>query len=125
MRYLKVLPRQLFKDYGHKGPYTPSQIDSSLERAGLASTRFVPYAIALFCNPAELRRLQDENGLACDYADVRRELSNAYFGGEPDFSPADVARYSAEHGSLAETGHGGHNSADGGGHHGGGGGGHH
>ena len=123
-RYLKLLPRCLIEDYGHRGPYTPGQVLTSIRRHKISSSRYAEYAVALFCEPAQLRQLQQNDSTAPDYAARRRDLGQAYFGGDIDFSLSDVIRSSAEHGGGGyETAH----SGEVGGHHGGdgGGGGHH
>jgi hypothetical protein len=119
-RYLKSLPKQLFEDYGHRGPYTAKQVEASIQRAKL-SAEFCPYAQAIFCDAAAL---PDDP----TFRAIRHELGDAYFNGGGsagggDFTYADVARYVGEHGAGA--GHESGQSFGEGGHHGGNGGGHH
>ena len=79
-RYLKVLPRRLREDYGHRGPYTPTQIEACIVRHRISSLRYVDFALALFCDPAHLRQLQREDG-GTDFEAVRQQLGSDYFGG--------------------------------------------
>ena len=123
-RFLTVLPRRLVQDYGHRGPYTPAQIESTISRHKLSPQRYWPYALALFSDRQGLERLRGEPDRSHDYLGLRAELGGMFFEGDPDFTIGDVYRYSAEHSSHGESG--GH-SGDGGSHHAGGdaGGGHH
>ena len=41
-RFLLVLGGQLAKDYGHRGPYTPAQVDSTLRRYKTTSPAIGP-----------------------------------------------------------------------------------
>ena len=121
-RYLRILPSRLYEDYGHCGPYTPGQVKTTVRRYKVSSPRYTEYAVVLFCDPIQLRHLQRENNQKSDYGALRSELGGAYFGGNVDFTPRDVASSSAEHGGVGhESGHsgeiGGHHGADGGGGH--------
>jgi hypothetical protein len=114
--YLRRLPKQLFEDYGHRGPYAPGQVEASVQRAKL-SAEFCPYAQAIFCDATML-----PSGVRHDFRAIRRELGQTYFtdgaGGGGEYTYAEVSRLVGEHG-----GYGGHfgseGSGDGGGHHGG------
>lgn len=126
-KYLVVLPRKLLEDYGHGGPFTPKQIESTIERYMGWSVSFCPYAQAMFCDETALDNLQRET--CQDFRALRRELGGAYFGGRAHFTLRDVHRYSADHGYGDGGGYGGdegggHHGGDGGGHGGDGGGGH-
>ena len=119
-RYLRRLPKQLFDDYGHRGPYTPLQVEASIQRAKL-SAEFCAYAQAIFCDAAALPTGRH------DFRAIRRELGAAYFsdgaGGGGEYTYAEVSRLVGEHGGYG--GHGGGEGSGDGGHHGGDGGGHH
>jgi hypothetical protein len=93
-RYLRQLPRRLIEDYGHGAPYRPRQVASTIGRHREFSSRFVPYAQVLFCDRAEVESDWAAGGAAADYLAASCWLSLAYFHGA-DFSPADVARFSA------------------------------
>lgn len=86
--YVKVLPARLRKDYGHRGPYTPDQIESTIRRHSVGHGRYVPYAIALFADGGALPPVWNGTRLQ----DLRTEVSGAWFGGEP-FSYHDLMSY--------------------------------
>ena len=124
-RYLTILPWRLMQDYGHKGPYTPAQVEATILRHKVSSPRHKAYALAIFCDRKELERRRREGDLSDDFERLRREIGETYFDGTPDFSLRDVGRHSSEHGGTGEAGgHSGHGGSyhDGGGD---GGGGHH
>jgi hypothetical protein len=120
-RYLKALPKQLFEDYGHRGPYTPGQVESSIGRAKL-SAEFCPYAQAIFCDSAALPSGRH------DFRAIRHELGRTYFtdgaGGGGEYTYAEVSRLVGEPGGYGGHGDGGASGGEAG-HHGGDGGGHH
>jgi hypothetical protein len=116
-RYLKILPRHLRHDYGHRGPYTPAQVEATIGRYAVSSRKYSAYAVAIFCDRDELQRLVSEGKGHPDYEALRTELSAYYFGGDSDFTFRDVARYAAQHGDHS---HGDSHSGDGAAHHGGG-----
>jgi len=121
-RYLRVLPRRLWEDYGHQGPYTPAQVETSIRRHKVSSPRYAPFAVALFCDATHSPRSGTEDRRAPNHDALRRELAWTYFGGDENFSVRDVARHWTEHRGGFHAAHG----ADVGGHHGfGDGGGHH
>jgi len=113
-RYLTRLPPMLLKDYGHRGPYRPLQVEATICRHKGFSRRFIPHAQALFCDEASVRAAWRDAAINARYEAIRNDLADAFFSGG-DYSYADVARYSAETGPEGSTGHGG----EGGGHHGG------
>lgn len=120
-RYIKILPRRLFEDYGHRGPYTPTQVEATIRRHKVSTSRYSDYAVALFCDRTRLKQFQSEDNRATGYDAIRRDLADTYFFGDADFTFRDVARSSAERGGGDhETGHGevgGHHGGDGGGGH--------
>ncbi len=118
--YLRVLSGHLVKDYGHRGPYTPAQVESALRRHKAPAPRYWPYALAIFCDPDELARLRPRHS-SRSFNELRAEVGTGYFGGSSDFGVNDIVRYAGEHGGSA----GGVHSGDAVGHHGGDGGGHH
>ena len=97
-RYLTILPRRLNQDYGHRGPYTPMRIEASIARHKISSPGYADFAVALFCDPAQLKDFRREDGRDPNHEAIRWELSGEYFDGEVDFKLSDVARLSAEHG---------------------------
>jgi hypothetical protein len=117
-RYFKVLPRRLREDYGHSGPYTPLQVDSTLRRHRIGPARHSGYAVALFSESALLP--DTWNGRRMDK--LREELSTTYFGGSPIVYEAVVSHCSDHFGSADHcdaSGAGGFHSsgAESGGHH--------
>lgn len=121
-RYLRHLPSLLNRDYGHRGPYTPEQVEATIRRHRLTSVAFAPYAMAIFCDREKVEALWRQANARHDYDRIRDEIGAAYFGGDASFTPDDVARHSAE--AYGEGGghhgHGGghhHGSASGSGHH--------
>jgi len=94
-RYLAHLPRQLLTDYGHGGPYTPGQVEATLGRNATFSFDFAPYAQLLFSDRPEVSRAWREARLELDYELLRRWVGDAFFGGDLDFTEADVARRAA------------------------------
>ncbi len=121
-RYLRILPRRLFEDYGHRGPYTPAQVNASILRYKVSSPRYSDYAIALFCDRDRLHRVNNDDLRQENYESLRGDLADSYFGGDPDFTYRDATRLYSEHGSGGHTAHhggevGGHHGGDGGGHH--------
>ncbi len=120
-RYLKALPRKLYQDYGHRGPYTPGQVESTLRRYKVSSPDCWPYALAIFCDQETLRQARREMGP--DHEALRREVAATCFGGDDDFTTEEVARHWSDGGG--QEGSGGHSGHGGGDHGGDGGGGHH
>ena len=122
-RYLTVLPRRLIADYGHAGPYTPAQVEMTIQRYRISEAQFISYALAIFCDRAVLAQLPHEVWTTSDFDALRSEVAGAYFSGDREFSYRDVEAYSAHHGATSGVdGHhvqgGGHIGADsGGGHH--------
>lgn len=121
-RYLRRLPSLLSRDYGHRGPYTPEQVESTIRRHNVTSVAFAPYAMAIFSDREKVEALWRQADARHDYDRIRYEIGSAYFGGDASFTREDVARHSSE--SHREGG--GHHGHDGG-HHAGSesGGGHH
>lgn len=120
-RFLTVLPRRLLQDYGHRGPYTPAQVASTIRRWKISPPRYVAYALAIFCNRASLDQLDHERGRPHQYEDIRAEIGQAYFGGDSDFTIRDIGRFWVEHGGEgsadAHSTHNGIHHDGGGGHH--------
>jgi hypothetical protein len=115
-RYLSILSGQLAKDYGHRGPYTPAQVEAALSRHKAPSPRHWPYALAIFCDSVELERLRPEK-TERPFNELRMEVASGYFSGADYFDVNDIARFAGEHGG----GVGGAHSGDAAFHHGGGG----
>jgi hypothetical protein len=116
-RFLLVLSGHLAKDYGHRGPYTPAQVESTLRRYKTASPRYWPYAMAIFCDPDTLKALPTRKGEP-SFSTLRSEIGSDVFAAA-DFSPSDVARYASEHGAagFGDSADGAMHGHDGGGHH--------
>ena len=111
-RYLARLPGLLQSDYGLAStgvPYTPAQVQKTVERNGL-SRAYMSYAIALFADQSGFEAFQAQLGFREKYAAVRSEIAAAYFNGNVDFTFHDVCGP----GGMEHCGGGGH---DGGGHH--------
>jgi len=117
--YLSVLSGQLAKDYGHRGPYNPAQVEAALSRHKAPSPRHWPYALAIFCDPVELQRLRPDK-TERPFSELRTEVGSGYFSGADNFDVNDIARFAGEHGGVS-----GAHAADAAFHHGGDGGGHH
>jgi hypothetical protein len=118
-RYLTRLPRRLFEDYGHAGPYTPAQVEATLRRHKAGPLRHAAYAVAIFCDP-KLPSFDPDHGP--DYGAMRAEVGNAFFDGDSGFTLREVGGYggmSESTGHAGESGGGGHHGGhgDGGGHH--------
>ncbi|MGA0604257.1 DUF6559 family protein [Caulobacter sp. KR2-114] len=110
-RYLRRLPPLLRGDYGHRGPYTPEQVVSTIRRHRVGSPRFAPYAMAIFADREAVEALWRQTGARFDYDRIRREIGDAHFAGDAGFTPEDAARH------WGETGEGaGHHASDGGSH---------
>ena len=120
-RTIRALPRLLRKDYGHAGPFTPAQVQATLQRNGLALSTAQPYALAVFCDPAQLAEHQRASTRAIDFPSLRRDAADWYFGGDTGFTASDVMTFAENHDQGgAHGGHGydsGHSSDGGGGHH--------
>jgi len=117
-RFLLVLSGRLAKDYGHRGPYTPAQVESALRRYKTAPPRYWPYALAIFCDLDALKALPTGRGEP-SFEGLRSEIGSDVFA-SASFSPGDVARYASEHGAFGEGGpvsDGGFHGHDGGGGH--------
>jgi hypothetical protein len=120
-RYLRLLPRLLSRDYGHRGPYTPEQVETTIRRHRVTSLKFAAYAMAIFSDRDGVEARWRQTDALHDYERIRRDIGSAFFGGDAGFTPEAAARHSSE--TYAEgSGHqghgGGHNdSSDGGGHH--------
>jgi uncharacterized membrane protein YgcG len=123
-RFLTQLPRWLFDDYGHKGPFSGAQVEASLRRRAASTLKYKAYAQALFCDRDGSPPLKTAVGPS-ERSAARMELAERYFGGDINFSVDDVSRLAEHNGATSGEGQTGH----GGGHHGAGadfgGGGHH
>lgn len=127
--YADCLPRYLFNDYGHSGPYTPNQIDASIDRhrlSGKGADR--AYALAMFCDAAALAdpALPNKLGLKRSFQDLRAEAHRWRPGGAGDSSGNAVVAvdgtnwgFSGHHGSCASQSSAGHagDCGSSGGHH--------
>jgi hypothetical protein len=121
-RYLKILPSRLFKDYGHRGPFTPAQVEAANRRYKISSPQYEEYAIALFSDPDQLRQTNPGDVWGPNYEAVRGDLATSYFGGDPDFTWRDAYRISSDHGGGEHSAHHGgevhsYHGGEGGGHH--------
>jgi len=121
-RFLKILPRRLFEDYGHRGPFTPAQVETTNRRYKVSSPEYDEYAVALFCDPDQLRQIKSADIKGSNYESVRDDLATSYFGGDPDFTWRDIYRISSGHGGGEHSDHHGgeissHHGGEGGGHH--------
>ena len=113
--YLRALPRQLYKDYGHTGPFTPMQVEASIRRRGGLSRGHAIYAMAIFCDRTALANQLRGEPASGGVRDLRTALGGDYLGPGADFAFADVTRYLAQHG-FQPTGGGeshGHHGYDG------------
>jgi hypothetical protein len=114
-RYLTLLPGLLQRDYGRASlgaPYTPAQVQKTIERNGL-SRAYLTYAIAVFAEQSGFDAFQAQAGVRESYAAVRSEIAATYFNGNLNFSVYDVCG----HGSMDNCAGSAHEG--GGGHHGG------
>jgi hypothetical protein len=125
-RYLRVLPFKLRDDYGHLGPYSPGQVQRTVERHKITGPRFLPYALAIFCDPGKVDAGHLKELERLDLGRLRDEIAVGWFEGNAEFDLKDVFSQAAEHSAGAGSGdHGGHSGMDHGvGHAGDGGGGH-
>jgi hypothetical protein len=114
---LRRLPRPLYQDYGHRGPYTPEQVESTLRRQKIAPRRFWPYALVIFCDEDNVRRVSRDGEKP--YEDMRAEVATAFFAGDIGFTAREVNHYAESYGAhaLPETGFGHEPGGHGGGHH--------
>ena len=123
-RFLTQLPRWLFADYGHQGPFSSAQVEASLRRHAASTLKYQAYAQALFCDRDDPPSLKTAIGVGERNA-ARAELAERYFGGDVGFNFDEVSRLTERSGGASGEGQTGH----GGGHHGAGGdfggGGHH
>lgn len=117
-----MLPKRLVADYGHRGPYTPSQVEHTVKRYKLPAGEHLPYALSIFCDEAKLK--EHWNELRFDRNRLRGEVADTFFDGNPDFALSDVFRYSREsagavgsHEHANGGSHDGHGHSDGGGGH--------
>ncbi len=93
-RYMAVLPAQLRKDFGHRGPYTPGQVESAIVRSGRVSSAFLPYAIAIFCDAEVLKTLKLEGFEDHNLGALRSEVADRYFDGDVSFEARDLDVFS-------------------------------
>lgn len=118
-RYLRMLPRRLQGDYGHSGPYTPEQVERTIERYGLGSPAYSAYAVAMFCDERVLSSLPIKHRAG----ELRKEIGTDYFGGTEGFTYQDVLALCSHQTGGAAAGSdcaGGGEGAHFGGHHSGG-----
>ena len=90
-RYLRILPEKLLRDYGHKGPYTPEQVEATIKRNNTCSLEFAPHALAIFSDRASVEHLWRERGYKENFDQLRADVGNAFFGGDADFMAPDTA----------------------------------
>ena len=110
------MPRLLRRDYGHGGPFTPEQVESTIKRHRVMGATLSHYAVAIFCDRETADRYWREAGREHDYRDLRGEIGSVCFEGDGNFSLHDAMRHSAEsetHAGSDISAHGDH------GHHGG------
>jgi hypothetical protein len=88
----KVLPGFLVPGYGHGGPFSQGQIDTAVAKTG-CDVGYIDYAYAMFCDEATFKEISSE-----DYQAIHQEVAELCFKGNSDFTAADVASYSADHG---------------------------
>ncbi|TQV79451.1 hypothetical protein FKG94_11320 [Exilibacterium tricleocarpae] len=84
--YARELPRLLNKRYGNSKHYTKGQVLRTVEYAGL-SKKYVNYAYGLFCGFDQFQQSLEQNKY---FKEVKGYLAEKYFGGDADFSTADV-----------------------------------
>src|SRR5262245_20385848 len=106
-RYMTELPRRLFGDYGHTGPYTPQQVLSTIKRYRISSPNFAHVAIAPYCDRAAVQKWQRDEGISYDIAGASAEMGGTYFGGNAFFTFSDVTHHLSSHGHDAAHGHDG------------------
>ena len=115
--YKRRLPRLLARDYGASRTYTPAQMAKTVERNGL-NAEYAGYAIAIFSERDAFQDFYSRNGRPGDYEGMRGELASDLFGGNADFTYADIVSASGWDGSLHDSSGGGetgsHGGADGG-----------
>jgi len=92
--YSRLLPSRLRADYGHRGPYTPAQIETTIRRYKVGDRRYIPYAIAIFADNKALPATWNGSELQ----GVRNEVSAAWFDGA-SFSYLDVISYCSDRGA--------------------------
>lgn len=116
-RYMSRLPRRLFEDYGHAGPYTPAQVEATMRRHRIGPLRHAAYAVAIFCDPKRLPEFQPDHGP--NYSELRAEIGDAFFEGDSGFTLREVGGYGGAPESSGHGGgeHSGGHHGDGGGHH--------
>jgi hypothetical protein len=116
-RFLKQLPCLLSQDYGHRGPYTPEQVESTLQRQKIAPPKFWLYALVIFCDEENVRstgRIGEK-----PYESMRAEVAAEFFAGDVGFSARDAIHYAEAHGGhvSSETAFGHETGGHGGSHH--------
>jgi hypothetical protein len=119
--YLRILPGNLRRDFGHSGPFTPMQVQRTIERQKGLSKNHVDYALAVFCDDHNLKALCGKPGRPNSYSDLRDEVGLAYpsyFYDGGSFSYSDLVSDSfSEGGHGGDGGHHDFSGDAGGGHH--------
>jgi hypothetical protein len=89
-QFLRRLPSLLKQDYGHRGPYMPDQVASTVNRYRVASNDYLAFAMAMFCSRENVESIWLRQGLQHDFDKIRTEIGTAYFAGDPWFTYQDV-----------------------------------
>ena len=93
--YIAQLPRILAKDYGKSEYYTPPQVVSSIERAGLSSM-YCLYAQVLFCESDSFSQFVNlplseySPNQNLTYTQLRHELADTFFNSKIKFTNKDI-----------------------------------
>lgn len=98
--YAKRLPPQLVKDHGKKKRYTQSEIDRSVQNAGL-DVDWICWGY-LFLDQATFDAIHAASGESCPYAAMHQEMggylaenakSSGWFGSGFDCSAFDITQW--------------------------------
>jgi hypothetical protein len=92
--YAKRLGADLRKRYGKRKNYTSGQVKRTAELGGY-NLDYLCYALCMYCSLGEFSDYHRATGEACDYAAMRSEVADRFFGGNASFNATDVVESAA------------------------------
>ncbi|MCG7539874.1 DUF6559 family protein [Pseudoalteromonas sp. OF7H-1] len=108
--FAKNLPSELKKLYGRSEYYTKGQVDRALSHkfkkysgGGVIVSDVCP-AYAMFCTPKEFKEIHEAAGEACDYEELRKEITETCFDNATDFSFSSLESLSTSGGFFSSGG---------------------
>ena len=117
--YLTRLGPILQRRFGKSSHYSPVQVEQAAREAKMPMEDLC-YGLSIYCTPDDFDDYHAAHGEDCSYWEMRVEVAEHHFHGNPAFTQQDVTAHSdAYTHSHSDMGGGHHFDGGGGGHHGG------